>query len=157
MAINRSPVRDWVAAAELIRRTWQQNRETPIDYTPEFFNSLLEYPGIGPVVAPGYYYDGKLFAFIAGFPRVVSIRCRSQKLLLVSFFTVAPEYQGRGYGRTVFQECLQQAKSAGYDGVIHYCVDGNPSNTIMASAAKSAGFETLHVFTVKYLMRRLRP
>jgi hypothetical protein len=54
-------------------------------------------------------------------------------------------------------ECLRQAKSVGYDGIIHYSVEGNPSNQITKAAAESAGFEARRVFTIKFLMRMLRP
>jgi hypothetical protein len=75
----------------------------------------------------------------------------------MSFFTVAPAYRGQGLGRAIWVECLQQAKDNGYDGAIHYCVDGNASNAITVGAAKSAGLEARRVFTAGFLMRSLRP
>jgi GNAT superfamily N-acetyltransferase len=157
MAISQGAVRDWTAAVDLIGHSWKQNRETPLDYTPEFVYSLLRYPGDGPVIAPASYDNGKLMAFVAGFPRRVRLQGQMLRLLLMSFFTVAPAYRGHGYGSAIWADCLRQAKSAGYDGALHYCVDGNSSNAITVAAAKSAGFEARHVFTVRYVMRLLRP
>jgi GNAT superfamily N-acetyltransferase len=157
MTLSDGPVRDWATAVDLMRQSWKENRETPLDYTLEFVNSLLRYPGDGPVLAPAYYEGDNLIAFVAGFPRSVRLHGQVRRLLLMSFFTVAPAYRGRGYGRAVCANCLRQAKSAGYDGVLHYCAEGNSSNAVTLAAAKSAGFEARRVFTVKYLLRLLRP
>lgn len=157
MCISEGRVQDWAGAVDFIRHSWKNNRETQLDYTLEFVNSLLQYPGDGPVLAPAYYDNGALIALVVGFPRSVWLQGHARKLLLMSFFTVAPAYRGQGYGRAVWANCLRMAKSAGYDGVLHYCVDGNPSNAITVAAAESAGFKANRVFTVKYLMRLLRP
>ena len=157
MTICSGPVRDWLAATDLIRNSWKQNRQTPLDYTPEYLKTLVEYPGAGPAVAPAYYDHDDLVAFVAGFPRSVRLQGQTRTLLLMSFFTVAPNYQGKGYGRAIWMECLRQAKTLGYDGAFHYCVDGNSSNAITVAAAQEAGFACSRVFTVRYLMRLLRP
>jgi GNAT superfamily N-acetyltransferase len=156
MGIFEGAVEDWAAAVNLIRYSWRTNPETPLDYTSEFVNNLLEYPGDGPVLAPARYDDGKLIAFVTGFPRSVQLSGTARKLLLMSFFTVDPAYRGQGLGGAVWADCLRQAKCAGYDGVLHYCVEGNASNAITVSAARSAGFAVDRAFTIRYLMRLLR-
>jgi GNAT superfamily N-acetyltransferase len=157
MGIVAGPVRDWVKACDVIRESWKHNRQTTFDYTPDYVSSLFEYPGGGPALAPAYYEGGELIAFVVGFPRSVLLEGQVRKLLLMSFFTVAPGYQGQGYGRRIWAECLAQAKNAGYHGILHYCVDGNPSNAITMAGARAAGFEAQHVFTVRHMMRLLRP
>jgi GNAT superfamily N-acetyltransferase len=157
MLLSEGRIQDWASAVDFIRHSWKTNRETQVDYNLEFVNSLLQYPGDGPVLAPAYYDNGALIALVAGFPRSVRLQDQVRKLLLMSFFTVAPAYRGQGYGRAVWANCLRMAKSAGYDGVLHYCVDGNPSNAVTVAAAESEGFKAHRVFTIKYLMRLLRP
>jgi GNAT superfamily N-acetyltransferase len=148
-------IKDSALAAELIRLSWKENHTRSFDFTPEFIQSLLEYPGDGPVLAPAYYDDGKLVAFVMGFPRSMRINGEVRRLLLMTFFTVAPGYKGRGLGQTVWAECLKEARKAGYDGALHYCLDGEPSNSITVRSASSAGFEARRVFTVKFMMRAL--
>ena len=148
-------LKDLTSAADLIRRSWRENRKQTLDYSPEFIQHLVECPGDGPVVAPTYYDNGKMIAFVVGFPRNVRLNKKMRKLLLMTFFTVAPEYKGRGLGRAIWAECLKEAKNAGYDGALHYCVDGDPSNAITVSGARTAGFEARRVFTISFMMRVL--
>jgi GNAT superfamily N-acetyltransferase len=157
MNISSGPVRDWESAVDLIQQSWRPGLEATVEYTPGFLSRLSECPSDQPVLAPAFYDDGVLFAFVIGFPRRVRLEGQVRKLLLMSFFTVAPAYRGQGYGRSIWVECLRQAKCVGYDGVIHYCVEGNPSNQITTAAAESAGFAARRVFTVKFLMGMLRP
>jgi GNAT superfamily N-acetyltransferase len=127
-----------------------------LDYTPEFIQSLLQYPGDGPVLAPAFYDDGKIVAFVMGFPRRVRLNGEVRRLLLMTFFTVAPAYKGKGIGKAIWAECLNEARQAGYDGALHYCVDGEASNLITVRSACSAGFEARRVFTVGFMMRPLQ-
>ena len=157
MNISSGSVRDWESAVDLIHQSWRPGLEATVEYTPGLLSRLSKYPSDLPVLAPAFYDDGDPFAFVIGFPRRVRLERQVRKLLLMSFFTVAPAHRGQGYGRSIWVECLRQAKNVGYDGVIHYCVEGNPSNQITTAAAKSAGFEARRVFTVKFLMRMLRP
>ena len=156
MSILSGPVRDWSVASSLVSESWKNNRESPLEYTPEFLASLFEYPGDGPPIAPALYDDGRLIAFVAGFPRSVALRGHARRLLLMSFLTVAPDCRRRGHGRAVFAECVRQARIAGYDGTLHYCVEGNPSNTVTVAAVRDAGFESRRIFTVRYMMGMCR-
>jgi GNAT superfamily N-acetyltransferase len=157
VSLSEAPLRDWPAAVDLLRRAWKDNRETSLDYSLEFVESLARYPGAGPVLIPALYDGDTLVAFVAGFPRTVRLHGQTRRLLLMTFFTVDPAARGRGYGRIIWANCLRQAKAAGYDGAIHYCVEGNPSNAITIAGARAAGFEARRVFTVSYWMRLLRP
>jgi GNAT superfamily N-acetyltransferase len=150
------PIKNPVLAAEVIRLSWKENGTNVLDYTPEFIQSLLEYPGDGPVLAPAYYDDGKMVAFVMGFPRAVRFNGEVRRLLLMTLFTVAPGYKGKGIGKAIWAECLKEARKAGYDGALHFCVDGEPSNSITLRAAYSAGFEARRVFTVGFMMRPLQ-
>lgn len=155
-SLDKSVLRDFERAAELIGSSWRENRETSMDYTPEYLRSMMSYPGARPTLAPAFYDGDRLVAFVLGFPRTFVIRGETRTLLLMSFFTVAPGYKGKGIGRRIWAECLLDARKAGYHGALHYCVDTNPSNRITAAGANAAGFEARHIFTVRYLMGFLR-
>jgi hypothetical protein len=85
------------------------------------------------------------------------LRAHELHLLLMTFFTVAPERKGQGLGVRVWAECVRQAAAAGYHGTVHYCVDGNKSNAVTVAGARAAGQEAQRVFSVPYQMRFLRP
>ncbi|MGA8029515.1 MAG: GNAT family N-acetyltransferase [Bryobacteraceae bacterium] len=151
-------LQDLAGASDLIRRSWLENKDQTLDYNPEFLASCYAYPGTDPELSPAIYDDrGQLIAFVSAFPRRVVWDGRFLRLALLTFFTVAPEAKGRGLGKAVWAECLERARAGGYDGAIHYCVDGNKSNFVTVAAARSMGLTCERVFTVKYLMRPLEP
>jgi GNAT superfamily N-acetyltransferase len=151
-------VHDVATASAVIASSWKENRDKPLDYTPEFLQSFLSYPAPlqPPVLAPAIYSGDLLVAFVAAVPRMIRIENEIRTIALITFFTVAPEWKGKGLGKAVWAECLLQAKAAGYDGAIHYCVEGNISNQVTLSAATQSGFQTQRIFQVRYLMRLLR-
>jgi GNAT superfamily N-acetyltransferase len=142
-------------AAVVMRRSWAENTDQPLLYESEFLESFLKYPGRLSSIAPAIYTEEKLAAFVCGSCRTATIQGDRLNLLLMSFFTVAPEFKGQGFGKRIWTECVQMARAAGYDGVLHYCVVGNRSNEVTQAAIRSAGFDPVHVFTVSYLMRFL--
>jgi hypothetical protein len=148
-------IKDPALAAELICLSWKENGTQSLEYTPEFIRSLLEYPGDRPALVPAFYDNGKMVAFVLGLPRSVQLNGKLRQLVLMTLFTVASGYKGKGLGHAIWAECLKEAREAGYDGALHYCVDGNPSNLITVRSACSAGFEARHVFTVGFMMRAL--
>lgn len=155
--LERGTVQSANSAAELIQLSWAENRENPLQYSPELIRSLSGIQGEQPVLMPAFYDNGKLVAFVAGFPRTFLLYGQKRSLLLMTFFTVHPERKGKGLGKAIWAECVRQAKECGYDGTLHYCAEGNPSNGITAAGAREAGFEAKHIFTVRYWMRLLRP
>jgi GNAT superfamily N-acetyltransferase len=145
------------AAAALMRASWSENRERPLDYDAELLGRFLAYPGSGPIIAPALYDEDRLAAFVMGMPRQASCGGETRRLLLMTFFTVAPEWKGHGLGVAVWAECLRRAREAGYDGAIHYCVEGNVSNHVTRAGARAAGLEARPIGAVRYLMRLLEP
>jgi ribosomal protein S18 acetylase RimI-like enzyme len=148
---------DLDAAAELMRVSWRENRETPMDWTADILRSYLESPGDGPVVAPALYDGTRLVAFVIGVPRTVRLSGETRRLLLISFFTVAPDWKGQGIGAELWAECLRQGDEAGYGGALHFAVEGNVSNHVTRAGARRAGMVVSQVATVRYLMRLLAP
>jgi Myristoyl-CoA:protein N-myristoyltransferase, N-terminal domain len=147
---------DFDELAALMLRSWAENKEQPLRYTPEFLRSAFEYPGASFELAPAIYRDGRLVAIIAGFPRNVRIAGESKKLLLVSFLTVAPEDKRCGYGALIWGELWKRARALGYDGSINFCVEGDEMNRQMLPLARAFRQPTSRVFSVQYMARFLR-
>lgn len=140
-------------AAQVIEASWLENKDQTLDYNPDFLRSCYEYPGTDPELSPAIYEQGQLAAFVCGFPRTVRIHGRLRRLLMMTYFTVAPAAKGRGLGKRVWAECLRRARAKNYDGAIHYCVDGNKSNLVTVGAAELLGLSCVRIFTIQYLMR----
>jgi hypothetical protein len=144
-------------AADLIASSWKENKDQPLDYNASFLSSCYEYPHTSPELSPAIRRGHGLSAFVSGFPRRVRLDGEELRLVVATFFTVAVEAKGQGLGKKVWAECLRRACEAGFDGAIHYCVDGYKSNLVTMAAAREAGFDCRRVFSVKYLIRTLKP
>jgi hypothetical protein len=144
-------------AADLIAASWKENKDQTLDYNASFLDSCYEYPHTSPGLSPAIRRDNRLCAFVSGFPRRARLDGEDLRLVLATFFTVAADSKGQGLGKKVWAECLRRGCEAGLDGAIHYCVDGNRSNFVTVAAARQAGFDCRRVFTVKYLIRTLKP
>jgi GNAT superfamily N-acetyltransferase len=155
---NFSTLGDLAQASALMRQSWLENKDQALDYNSDFLKSCYAYPATDAHLSPALYDEsGNLLAFVSAFPRQVLWNGRPRRLALLTFFTVAPAAKGRGLGTRVWAECLERARAAGYDGAIHYCVDGNKSNFVTVAAARSLGHTCDRVFTVNYLIRLLQP
>ena len=63
-----APLTDLVEVAEVMQRSWKENNEQSLRYTPEFLRSCIEYPGTIPGISLGLFLGGKLAAFVVGMP-----------------------------------------------------------------------------------------
>jgi GNAT superfamily N-acetyltransferase len=147
---------DFDELAALMLRSWSENKEQPLRYTPEFFRSAFESPGASFELAPAIYRDGRLVAFVAGFPRTVRISDQRQRLLSMSFLTVAPEYKRFGYGPLMWGELLKRARDHGCHGALDFAVEGDPWSAQILSVARVLREPTARIFTVSFLARLLR-
>jgi hypothetical protein len=148
---------DLEEAAAVMAQSWRENNEQPLKYTPEFLQSYLSCPGHLPAIVSALHEAGKLAAFVFGFPRSAKLNGREIQLLLMTFFTVAPEFKARRLGVQIWADCVNRARASGYDGVIYYCVEGNRSNHVTAAGCRAAGCEPHRIMEIPYLMRLLRP
>jgi hypothetical protein len=147
---------DLEQAAAVMAASWRENNEQPLRYTPGLLQSYVNYPGRLPAIVSVFHQAGKLAAFVFGFPRSASLRGQELNLLLMTFFTVAPEFKGLGLGIKVWTECVNRARASGFDGILYYCAEGNRSNAITAAGCRAARCEPQRIFVISYLMRLLR-
>jgi GNAT superfamily N-acetyltransferase len=150
--------RDFDELSALIERSWRENKEQPLHYTSDFLRSLFEYPGASFELAPAIYRDGRLVAFVAGFPRRVRLAGHSQpvRLLSVSFLTVAPEHKRSGYGPLIWGELLLRARRLGFHGALDFTVEGDPWSEQILPVARVLRQPTAQVFTVPFVARWLK-
>lgn len=152
-AFDSIELSDFQAATELLRRSWIENKETPLDYSPSFIRSFLCSGGSESGYTAALSRDGELVAFVLAAPRTVLLRGEPRKLGLMTLFTVASGFKGQGLGLRVWEECLKKLQTAGFDGAIYYCAQGNRSNFVTSAAAARAGFVAEKVKEIAHLAR----
>jgi GNAT superfamily N-acetyltransferase len=146
---------DFAEVASLMQRSWAENKEQPLLYTADFLASCFEYPGTSFYLAPSIY-DGSLpVAFVAGFPRLVRLKGRELRIVVITFLTVSPRCKKKGYGVILWSELVKRAKSAGFDGMINYCVDGDAMNGMIRGCCHRLKLPIEHVYSVGYIARVL--
>lgn len=137
----------------LIQSSWAENAQTPLLYSPEFLASCFEYPGASRALAPTMYMGNKPVAFIAGFPRKLRYRGRDLRVIIASFLSVSPGQKNKGYGVLLWNELVNRTRAAGYDGMVNYCVDGEPMNGIILGCCRMLKLATARFFSTPYQMR----
>jgi hypothetical protein len=148
---------DFSHVAALIQASWKENGKQGLLYSPEFIASCLSYPGSSHSLAPTLYQAEKPCAFVAGFPRAIQYRGRELRVILCTLLSVSNEYKKSGYGIVLWSELVKRAKSAGYDGMVNYCVEGEPMNAMILGCCRMMKLPTERIFSVHYLMRLLQP
>ena len=147
---------DFDELSAFMEHSWSENKEQSLRYTSRFLRSAFECPGAGFDLAPAIYRDGRLAAFVTGFPREVRIAGQGRRLLSISFLTVAPEHKRSGYGPLVWGELLERARAMGYDGALDFTVEGDPWGGQILGVARVLRQPTAHVFTVPYMAKVLK-
>src|SRR5712664_993294 len=148
---------DFTEVAALIQASWEENGKQGLLYTPEFLTSCLTYPGSSYSLAPTLYHAEKPCAFVAGFPRTIRYKRRELRVILCTLLSVSSEYKKSGYGVVLWSELVKRAQSAGYDGMVNYCVEGEPMNGMILGCCRMMKLPTERIFSVHYLMRLLYP
>ena len=147
---------DFDEVAGLVQRSWMENSNQSLMYTKDFVASYFEYPGASFSLAPTLYDGNKPLAFIAGFPRRLKFKERELNVILSSFLSVSSEYKKKGYGVVLWGELVKRAQAAGFDGMVNYCVDGEPMNGMILGCCRAMKLPTERVFSVGYQMRILQ-
>jgi hypothetical protein len=147
---------DFCTVAALIQESWRENGQQGLLYTPEFLASCLGYPGSTSSLAPTLYQGESPRAFVAGFPRTIRYHGRELRVILCTLLSVSSEYKKRGYGVILWSELVKRAQSAGYDGMVNYCVEGEPMNGMILGCCRMLKLPTERIFSIRYLMRFLQ-
>jgi hypothetical protein len=143
--------------AGLIQHSWMENSKQSLLYTPDFVASCFEYPGSSFSLAPTLYDGSEPLAFIAGFPRRLKFKRRDLRVILSTFLSVSSEHKKKGYGVILWSELVKRAQLAGFNGMVNYCVEGEPMNRMILGCCRMLKLPTERVFSVHYQMRLLQP
>lgn len=146
---------DFAPLAFLMQASWSENSGALL-YTREFLSSSFDYPGSDFSLAPAIYVDSKPVAFVAGFPRRVKFNGRDQKIIVITFLTVLPEYKKKGLGIILWSELVNRARAAGFDGMVNYCVDGEPMNAMIVGSCKRLKLPIERIYSARYMSTVLR-
>ncbi len=146
---------DYDELAAVMEASWARNSAPPFLYTAEFLADCFQYPGSTFSLAPSVYRDSKLAAFVAGFPRRISVQGAERKVLIVAFLTAASAYNSMGYGILVWSELMRRAAALGFDGVVNYCVQGEAMSAMIEGSARRLGLPVLRAASFGYLSRVL--
>lgn len=148
---------DFGNVANLIQRSWSENSKQPLFYTANFLESSFSYPDASLSLAPTLYKGTNPVAFAAGFPRQVRFKDRNLRLIVSTFLSVLPEYKRKGYGIVLWSELIRRAQRAGFDGMVNFCVDGEPMNEMVEGCAKMLRLPIKRIFSAHYRSLLLRP
>jgi GNAT superfamily N-acetyltransferase len=147
---------DFAQLASLMQASWGENSTQSLLYTSEFLASCFAYPGANFSLAPTIYVQSQPVAFVAGFPRHVKFNGREQKIIVITFLTVSPEYKKKGFGIILWSELVKRARAAGFDGMVNYCVDGEPMNAMILGSCNRLELPIARIYSARYLSAVLR-
>jgi hypothetical protein len=125
-------------------------------YTSEFLSSCFKYPEADFSMSPAIYVQSKPVGFVAGFPRHVKLNGRQQKIIIITFLTVLPEYKKKGLGIMLWSELVNRARAAGFDGMVNYCVDGEPMNAMIVGSCNRLKLPVARIYSARYMSTVLR-
>jgi len=148
---------DFDQVASLIQRSWAENPKPPFLYTPEVLSSFFDYPGTDIAFSPALYDGPSPVAFIAGFPRRVRLRDREARILISALLSVAPEKKRMGYGLILWSELVKRARAGGFDGMMSYCVEGDPMDHMILAGAHRLSVPVERSLAIPYLARPVWP
>ena len=148
---------DYQGLASLVQRSWGENSQQGLSYSSEFLESFLTSPGASASLAPAIYEDDTLIGFASGFPRQVTVRGHSLRLITSSFLSVLPEYKKFGFGIALWTELVKRARDEGFDGMLNFCVDGEPMNRMVEGCCRRLNLPVLRIFSIRYMSSLLKP
>ena len=147
---------DFTQLASLMQASWAENSGQVLLYSPEFLSSCFDYPEVDFSLAPTIYVQSKPVGFVAGFPRRVKFNGHHQKIVVIAFLTVLPEYKKKGLGIMLWSELVNRARAAGFDGMVNYCVDGEPMNAMIVGSCNRLKLPVARIYSARYMSTILR-
>jgi hypothetical protein len=144
---------DYDQLAEMMQASWGESPTPPYLHTAEFMADCFRYPGASFSLAPSIYHGSELVAFVAGYPRSVVIDGAVRRLLISTFLTAAPAHKASGYGIVVWAELMRRAASAGFDGAVNYCAEGQAMNRMIEGSCRLMGLPVLRAASLPYMTR----
>jgi hypothetical protein len=148
---------DFTSLAAIIEASWKLNKEPALLFDEPFLRSAFEYPGSTFDLAPAMYTDDGIAGFCAAFPRNVRIDGRDLRIVVETFLTMSSGLRGSGHGTALWGETARRVRAAGYDGTIHFCVEGDDFHRMMPAVRTFLELNSQAVYRVEYLTRFLRP
>ncbi len=147
---------DYSPLAKMVQCSWGENSQQSLCYSAEFFQSYLTSPGATSSLAPTLYDGDALIAFASGFPRFVECRGNSLHLISCSFLSVLPEYKKFGFGIALWSELVKRIRAANFDGMVNFCVDGEPMNGMIEGCCRMLKLPVHRIFSVRYMSSLLK-
>ncbi|MEQ1472705.1 MAG: GNAT family N-acetyltransferase [Candidatus Acidiferrum sp.] len=147
---------DYQGLANLVQRSWGENSQQGLSYSADFLESFLTSPGASVSLAPAVYQDDALLGFASGFPRHLTVQGHSLRVITSSFLSVLPEYKKFGFGIALWTELVKRARGFGFDGMLNFCVDGEPMNRMVEGASQRLGLLVQRIFSVRYMSSLLK-
>ena len=148
---------DYQNLADLLQRSWGENSQQGLRYSADFLHSFFDSPGATASLAPAFYEDDTLIGFASGFPRQARYRGQSLQLITSSYLTVLPEYKKFGFGILLWSELVKRARAEGFDGMLNFCVDGEPMNRMVEGSCRRLKLPVHRIFSVRYMSALLKP
>jgi GNAT superfamily N-acetyltransferase len=142
---------DFERVASLVQEAWADSVKRSLLYTAEFLTSVFDYPGAAFALAPTLYDGRTPIAFIAAFPRRIRYKGRERRIVVASFLSVAREFKKMGYGIVLWSELVRRAQAAGFDGIMNYCVEGEPMNGMILGSCRLSKIPVEQVRPISYL------
>jgi GNAT superfamily N-acetyltransferase len=148
---------DFDQVASLIQLSWAENVQRNLLYTSDFLSSFLAYPGADFSLSPTLYEGPAPVAFIAGLPRRVRFKDREVRIIISAFLSVESKLKRKGYGIVLFGELVKRAKAAGFDGLMSYCIEGEPMDGMILDSYHRLGVPAERVFSISHIYRPIWP
>jgi len=148
---------DYHSLASVVQRSWSENSQQGLCYSAEFLESFLAAPGASISLAPALYENDILIGFASGFARRVQYHGHLLNVITSSFLSVLPEYKKSGYGVVLWTELVKRARAQGFDGMVNFCVDGEPMNRMVEGCCRRLQLPVEHIFSVRYMASVLKP
>ncbi len=121
--------------AQVLQRAWPA---PVIHYSADYCGWQFRFPGAAPVVAATFDGD-RIVGSFAAVPRRIALGQRVERVMLVSFLAVDPDYQRRGIARELYKVLLADLAARRLPFVI-FAKTGTPGQGLIESEPTAARF-----------------